>query len=56
MDSVASVNAGTSAASIASAATSVNTSVLKDAQNLSQDLVNRLFSTFGVGTNFNGQG
>jgi len=43
----------TGAADVATAGVgnSVNLDVLKDTQNLSEDLVNRLFSTLGLGTN-----
>ena len=40
----------------AGAANSVNLNLLKDTQNLSQDLINRLFSSLGLGTNISSQG
>jgi hypothetical protein len=47
---------GAADAATAGAANSVNLNVLKDTQNLSEDLVNRLFSTLGLGTNIAAQG
>jgi len=40
----------------AGAGTSVNLNVLKDTQNLEVDLTNRLFASFGVGTNVSAAG
>ena len=55
MDGLSGVSGATDAAT-AGAAGSVNLNVLKDTQNLSEDLVNRLFSTLGLGTNVAAQG
>jgi len=47
-----------SVASTASAgvSNSVNVNVVKDTQNLEVDLIDRLFATFGVGTNVSAAG
>jgi hypothetical protein len=50
MDGLSGVSSATDVAT-AGAGNSVNLNVLKDTQNLSEDLVNRLFSTLGLGTN-----
>jgi hypothetical protein len=50
MDGVTGVDSAADVAT-AGANNSVNLNVLKDTQNLSEDLVNRLFSTLGLGTN-----
>lgn len=40
----------------AGASNSVNVNVVKDTQNLEVDLIDRLFATFGVGTNVSAAG
>jgi hypothetical protein len=53
MDGLSGVSGATDAATVAS---SVNLNVLADTQDLSEDLVNRLFSTLGLGTNVTSAG
>ena len=55
MDAVSGVS-GVVDTATAGVAGAVNLNVLKDTQNLTEDLVNRLFSTLGLGTNVSAQG